>query len=232
MTTRVIAFLFLALATKGSLACPQEPIFLGPNLATRDFVSGEEIASGEWDYLPIDDVCRETILLTLQNKSIPSSASEPVVPRVAPEGREASISTLQAIEPASEVLVGTIVQVAPGYSCHRRRISRRIDIEIEEVLRGTYSAGEQISILEEGGWFDAGGTRFLRAESSYYPVAAVGDRMLVAGFGRLPGALTAFPEVIRFRLQGDVVDSAGAPIVANREPQSLARLRTLLEPEK
>lgn len=232
MTTRLIAFLVLALVAKGTHACPQEPIHLGPNLATRDFVSGEEIASDEWEALPIDEGCRETILVNLRHGSVHSSASEPVVPRVAAEGRAETISTLQAIEPASEILVGTILQVAPGYSCHRSTITRRIDIEIEEVMRGTYKVGEQISILEEGGWFDAGGVRLLRAESSYYPAAAVGDRMLVAGFGRFPGALTAFPELIRFRLQGDVVEPAGAPIVTDREPQSLARLRALLEPEK
>ncbi len=232
MTTRVIAFFALALAANGSHASPQEPIHLGPNLATRDFVSGEEIASGKWEALPIDEGCRETILFYLRHSSAHSSASEPVVPRVAPEGRAETISTLQAIEPASEILVGTIVQVAPGYSCHRSTIARRIDIEIEEVLRGTYSVGEQISVVELGGWFDAGGVRFLRAESSFYPAAAVGDRMLVAGFGRFPGALTAVPELIRFRLRGDVVEPAGAPIVADREPQSMARLRTLLEPEK
>lgn len=231
MTTRVIAFFVLALAANGSHACPQEPLHLGPNLATQDFVSGAEIASGEWEALPIDEVCREMILLNIQNRSIPSSASDPVVPRVAPESGPDPISTLQAIEPASEVLVGRIVQVAPGYSCRTRRIARRIDIEIEEVLRGTYAVGEQIAIVEEGGWFDAGGARFLGAESSYYPVAEVGDRMLVAGFGRYPGALTAFPEIIRFRLRGDVVEPAGAPRVKDREPQSLARLRTLLEPE-
>jgi|JI10StandDraft_1071094.scaffolds.fasta_scaffold300003_3 hypothetical protein len=233
MTARVSALLVLALAANGGQARAFEPLLHGTDNSLRLFVSSEEIASGEWEALPIDDLCRGMIWARLKAKTHSASESEPVVRRVAPQPRaEAPISTLEALKTTTEVLVGRIVRVQPGMSCAPVQTARRIDIEVEEVVKGAYSAGDRIAVLEMGGWFDAQGVRFLDEESSFYPPAAVGDRTLVAGFGLNPGSLGAFTEMVRFRVQGDVIESAGAPALADREPQSLSRLTTILGSKK
>lgn len=233
MTARVSALLVLALTAHGGQARDFEPLLHGTDNSLRLFVSGEEIASGEWEALPIDDLCRRMIWARLKAKTHSANEIEPVVRKVAPRPREeAPISTLEALKTTTEVLVGRIVRVQPGMACAPVQTMRRIDIEVEEVLKGTYSAGDRIAVLEIGGWFDAQGVRFLDEESSFYPPAEVGDRTLVAGFGLNPGSLGAFTEMVRFRLLGDVVEAAGAPTVADREPQSYSRLRALLGSEK
>lgn len=233
MNPRVSALVVLALAATSRQAGPSEPLLTGPDNSIRLFVLSEEIASGEWEFLPLAERCRAMISATLKFKSTPSSESEPVVPRVAPQlGGDAPITTLQALESTTEVLVGRIVQVQPGISCAPLQIARRIDIEVEEVLKGTGSPGDRIAVLEEGGWFDAQGARFLVAESSFYPPAEVGDRTLVAGFGLNPGNLGAFTEVVRFRVHGDAIEFAGAPRISDHEPQSLSRIRAIVGSEK
>jgi hypothetical protein len=232
MVTRAAAFLVLAVAVNGSMVHASEPLYSGTHLETHAFVSGADLGSGQWVSLPLDERCRETISAYLGRTSSPAPSSEPVVPRVAPRDKPEPITTLKAIEPASEVLIGKIVHIEAGLHCTRLNVVRRIDIEVEEALKGGFSPGDRFAVLEDGGWFDAQGVRFLAAESSFYPPAAVGDRNLIAGYSLSPGAPTAFPEIVRFRLEGDALEPAGAPLVVDREPQSLSRVREFIESKK
>ncbi|MBP9143152.1 MAG: hypothetical protein KBF21_15485 [Thermoanaerobaculia bacterium] len=229
MTSRMCAVLVLALAAGGGQASTSEPLNMGPDLSTRLFVSGDEIASGEWELLPLDQRCRGWIVAY---KSVPARQGVPEVFSVAPEAGLDRIATLEALRSAGEVLVGRIANIEVGMHCISGKVVRRIDIDVEEALKGTYTPSDRLSVLEEGGWFDAQGARFLSKKSTFHPSAEVGDRTLVAGFRPGPGALSSFNALVRFRLTGDVIEPTALTLIADDEPQSLSRVAAILRAEE
>jgi len=180
-------------------------LWLNPEAHTIYFVPADDIRSGRWETLPIDDYCRSGIKNLLALTDLPYSTPPPDL-RTGFSGQalaEGRIPRLEELGSKQDVFVARVLSVTPGFSCWWEGISRRIDLEVERPVRGEYSLGSRVAIVEAGGIFEIGGRPHWKLQSPYFPVAAAGDRVLIGGHGLSEAEVSGVAVELHFRFSPD-----------------------------
>lgn len=191
------------------------------------------------DELPVER--SSTLRLRLKMKRHPerfrSQFSGGVVPECWPAGAAARQGTdphphdlAGLLKLSSEVYVGTIRQIVPGWDFHRNQVGQMAIVEIEERLRAADPetlppVADEVFVLFGGGTIRVGGTELCDEIPSGYHRPEIGESILLSGY-RYPSNSSYF-EGRLFAIDGGNVQPQ--PFAALREEQAPIDLRTLAD---
>ena len=204
-------------------------LWLNPEAESLYFVPETHLASGQWEFLAVDDYCRMNIkgLIDPRKNRIPPPPKS--LRRGEEVGMEASgaKSIVGALSEKPDVLLGRVVMIENGYSCWRVGVARRIDIEVEEVLRGDFMVGERVAIVEPGGHFNLNGRDYWALEESFFPPARIGDEVVIGGHRLSTDQISPFSVELHFIVEDGVILPAAYPQVKVDGPTEIEDLRAL-----
>ena len=207
-----------------------DPNFVRTTISTAPirFVSQSALSSASLDELPLQASCRENLrsgILAVGSREefVRYRFVEP------PSPAESAKSMQEFLQGFPTVLLARVANVEVGWDCHYQTVARRIDLEVEEQVKGAADQLEVLTLIEPGGMLVLDGMEYNWGESRSQPALQAGNQVLVAGY---PGDESE-PKIlhggVRFRVLGDQVEPIAALQLRERVRVDLSALLAVLK---
>lgn len=192
------------------------------------FVSQSALSSASLDELPLQASCRED----LRSGLVAVGAREVFVRyrfHEPPPPDESAVSMQEFLQGFPIVLVARVANVEAGWDCHYHTVARRIDLEVEEQVKGEADPLARVTLIEPGGALVLDGKECNWGESKVEPALQAGVQVLVAGYPGAESEPRTFHGHVRFRILDEQVEPISALQLRERVRVDLRKLLATLK---
>jgi hypothetical protein len=178
--------------------------------STARWVSEGTLASNDMSAIPLDSSCRSRLLALFRNPPVTERSLIGLHPEPSAEVPGAS-GVIEILDRGEMVLLGRVIGRTSGFDCARRTVSTRLEISVDQVLKGTAVLPRKLYFIESGGILRHGSQTHDWGQSRIFPAISVGDQVLVSGKLSVAAgseALGVIDNLQRFRVIDGLVENS------------------------